>query len=100
MSQSAMTNNMYSVPQNIQSIPSTSYQQQTQQQYQQKPSTYRTTVASEDEPDTGTVNLNEWQQMKNNKRRKVNTRQIHAPNIDVTTNKSQPPPPHQYLYME
>jgi hypothetical protein len=56
MSQPAMSNNIHCVPQNVQSIPSTSYQQQTYQQYQQKPYTYRTSSASEDEPDTGTVN--------------------------------------------
>jgi hypothetical protein len=88
-----MTNDIYSVPQNMQSIPSTSYQQQTQQQYQQKPSTYRKTTASEDEPDTGTVNVNEWQQVTNNKRRKINTRQMYTPNLDITTNNRYNPLP-------
>jgi hypothetical protein len=88
-----MTNNIYSVPQNVQSIPSTSCQQQTQQQYQQNPSTYRTTTASEDEPDTGTVNVNEWQQVKDIKRRKINTRQIYTPNIDISTNNRYNPLP-------
>lgn len=93
MIQSEMTSNNYCAPQNTQSIPSTSYQQQPQQQYKQKPYTYRMTSASEDESDTGTVNVNEWQQVKNNKRRKINTRQTYIPNTDITiSNKFNPLP--------
>ena len=51
------------------------------------------TSASEDESDTGTVNVNEWQQVKNNKRRKINTRQTYVPNTDIRiSNKFNPLP--------
>jgi arsenate reductase-like glutaredoxin family protein len=86
MSQPAISNNTNCVPQHVQTIPSTSYQQKTHQHYHQRPYTYRTSSTSEDDPDTGTVNVNEWQQVTNNKRRKINTRQIYTTNTDITTN--------------
>jgi translation elongation factor P/translation initiation factor 5A len=40
--------------------------------------------ASEEELETGTVKVNEWQQVKNNKRQKINTSQAYILNTDIT----------------
>jgi hypothetical protein len=40
--------------------------------------------ASEEELEKGIVNVNEWQQVKNNKRRKINTSQPYFQNTDIT----------------
>jgi hypothetical protein len=83
-SQPLTINNNYSVPQNVQLIPSTSYQQQSQQQHHQTPYIRRMSSASEEELETGTVKVNEWQQVKNNKRRKINPSQAYIQNTDIT----------------
>jgi hypothetical protein len=43
--------------------------------------------ASEEEFETGTVKVNKWQQVNNNKRRKINTSQAYIQNTDIISNR-------------
>jgi hypothetical protein len=54
----------YCAPQDVHFIPSTSYQQQENQHYHQKPYTPRVSSGNAD----GLVKVNDWQIVKNNKR--------------------------------
>jgi hypothetical protein len=73
-------------PQNVHFIPSTSYQQQ-ENQHHQKPYTHRVSSGNADELQEGTVKVNDWQIVKNNKRRRVNTSQVDIPHTEVTLSK-------------
>jgi hypothetical protein len=74
----------YCAPQDVHFIPSTSYQQQENQQYHQKPYTPRVSSGNADELEEGTVKVNDWQIVKNNKRRRINTSQVDISHTEVT----------------
>jgi hypothetical protein len=75
----------YCAPQDIHFIPLTSYQQQTnQQQYHLMPYTHRMSSENAGELEGGKVKLNDWQIVKNNKRRRINTSQADIPHTEVT----------------
>jgi hypothetical protein len=75
VSQPISANQWYCAPQDVHFIPSTSYQQQENQQYLQKPYTCRMSSGNADELEEGTVKVNDWQIVKNNKRQRINTNQ-------------------------
>lgn len=79
MSQPLMPNNNHHTPQHGEV-------QQQSQQIQKTPYYYRMSSTSDDEPETSAKNPNGWQQVKNIKRRKINTSQAVHQNIDITSN--------------
>jgi hypothetical protein len=69
MSHALVPTSGYCAPQDFHFIPLTSYQQQENQQYHQKPYTPRVSSGNADELEECMVKVNDWQIVKNNKRR-------------------------------
>jgi hypothetical protein len=84
MSHQLVPTSGYCAPQDVHFIPSTSSQQQENQQYHRKPYTPRVSSGSADELEEGTVKVNDWQIVKNNKRRRINRSKVDISRTDVT----------------
>jgi hypothetical protein len=74
----------YNAPQDVHFIPLTSYQQQENQHYHQKPYIPKVSSGNAHELEEGTVKVNDWQIVKNNKRRRINTSQVDISHTEVT----------------